>query len=588
MPLAATISPTRSSQKDTDIKSYGNRLSTVKSVSKGRTSNCGSRRAGTPSRAGTKTASRAGSRAGSTGSAAAKLQLMLEEAENEAEEEFHRTMTARDLRRLNRDQVRVREQNERQEQERQRDLEREEFERQRDLEREEFERKRERDRRDEERRKDIERRNEQLEMERNRIMDKAEDREELMKRRKAGVKAKQRAIARFEEERKNDLASEVVKRERSVSSPPSEAEVSSIEKVAAYIGDIGGESNTPNQQSGGYGSEMRGQEPDKINTDELISQSKALIDESRNLISRGQAIANRSTGAIESRVQRGKVPISEGVETSSASGKNTVAVKKNVIVKDDRIAAVYPKIDSVKVLNNDNDINNRNEALLLHREGHGGERFPPRTYSTPGTHPHHIWNPDPGHFRAETPNNTPNRSASTVNPLVDINKKVERLEIPTLKSSREPYIPDDYHPVEPPKTMETQQPSWRHDQPSYSSNTRNADRVIDAVCAQMALSRLPAIEPEVFDGKDPLSFPIWLLSFEALVGHRAMTDVDRLSVLNKYLGGEAKRAIRGYLLLPPSEAYSAAYRSLVMRYGDNYRLAKAYRDRLASWPKIGG
>ena len=41
-------------------------------------------------------------------------------------------------------------------------------------------------------------------------------------------------------------------------------------------------------------------------------------------------------------------------------------------------------------------------------------------------------------------------------------------------------------------------------------------------------------------------------------------------------------------MLPPSEAYSAAYRLLVNRYGDNYVLAKAFRNRLASWPRIVG
>ena len=299
-PLAAAGNPAQPSPEDTNIKNYGDRLSAIKSVNKRRASNCGSRRTGTSSRVSTKAASRAGSRASTTGSAAAELQLMLEEAENEAEEEFHRTMTARDLRRLNRDQVRVREQNERQEQERQRDLEREEFERKREL-----------DRRDEERRKDIERRNEQLEMERDRITDEAEDREVLMKRKRAGIKAKQKAIARFKKERKNDLTGEVVDRERAVSPPPSESEVSSIEKVTAYIDDLSGEPNTPNQPLGSYESEVPERKSENTNTNDLISQSKALINRSRILVGESKAIVSSYKGAVYTNTYKSRASIIE-------------------------------------------------------------------------------------------------------------------------------------------------------------------------------------------------------------------------------------------------------------------------------------
>ena len=101
------------------------------------------------------------------------------------------------------------------------------------------------------------------------------------------------------------------------------------------------------------------------------------------------------------------------------------------------------------------------------------------------------------------------------------------------------------------------------------------------------MTRLPISEPDIFDGKDPLSFPIWKLAFDALINHRTITDTDKLNLLNKYLGGEAKKAVRGFLMLPPSEAYSAAYGLLINRYGDNFRLASVFQERLRSWPRIG-
>ena len=103
----------------------------------------------------------------------------------------------------------------------------------------------------------------------------------------------------------------------------------------------------------------------------------------------------------------------------------------------------------------------------------------------------------------------------------------------------------------------------------------------------MALSRLPQIEPETFSGGDPLKFPVWRIAFDALVKHKAMSDGDKLNLLNRYLAGEAKTAIQGYLMLPPSEAYSSAYALLLERYGDNFKIANDFKDRLKLWPKVG-
>ena len=122
---------------------------------------------------------------------------------------------------------------------------------------------------------------------------------------------------------------------------------------------------------------------------------------------------------------------------------------------------------------------------------------------------------------------------------------------------------------------------------SGSAESGNTDRVIEALCGQLALNRLPVLEPGVFNGKDPLSFPIWQMAFEGMINYRAMTAADKLNLLNRYVDGEAKLAIRGFLLLPPPEAFRKAYAVLVRRYGDNFRLAKAFRDRLKSWVRVG-
>jgi hypothetical protein len=62
-----------------------------------------------------------------------------------------------------------------------------------------------------------------------------------------------------------------------------------------------------------------------------------------------------------------------------------------------------------------------------------------------------------------------------------------------------------------------------------------------------AQSRLPLPKPEVFNG-DPLKFPIWLKAFETLIETRATNSTERLHFLGRYVGGEAKDVIDGYML----------------------------------------
>ena len=118
-------------------------------------------------------------------------------------------------------------------------------------------------------------------------------------------------------------------------------------------------------------------------------------------------------------------------------------------------------------------------------------------------------------------------------------------------------------------------------------NRSSSDRVIEAVCEQMALTRLPIMEPQVFTGQDPLLFPVWKMSFDALIHYKAITDAERLHFLSKYVGGEAKKAIQGFFMLTSRQAYEKSYEMLVERYGDQFKIASAFRQKLKTWPRIG-
>ena len=69
-----------------------------------------------------------------------------------------------------------------------------------------------------------------------------------------------------------------------------------------------------------------------------------------------------------------------------------------------------------------------------------------------------------------------------------------------------------------------------------------------------AQSPLPLPKPEVFNG-DPLKFPIWLKAFETLIETRATNSTEQLHFLGRYVGGEAKEVIDGYMLMDGEDAY---------------------------------
>ena len=125
---------------------------------------------------------------------------------------------------------------------------------------------------------------------------------------------------------------------------------------------------------------------------------------------------------------------------------------------------------------------------------------------------------------------------------------------------------------------------------SQANNSTQSDtnRVLEVMCGQLALTRIPASVPATFDGKNPLMFPLWKINFDALTSNKAMTDTDRLNLLCRYLDGEARRSIEGYLMLPSDRAYRESYHVLIERYGDKFELANSYCDRLRSWPRISG
>ena len=98
-------------------------------------------------------------------------------------------------------------------------------------------------------------------------------------------------------------------------------------------------------------------------------------------------------------------------------------------------------------------------------------------------------------------------------------------------------------------------------------------------------SRLPLPEPGIFSG-DLLQYPIWVKAFESLIEGRAVKPSERLHFLGKYLEGDAKEVVDGFILLDSEDAYERAKEMLDKRFGDPFAVATACRKKVESWQKI--
>ncbi|XP_025999410.1 uncharacterized protein LOC113007157 [Astatotilapia calliptera] len=108
----------------------------------------------------------------------------------------------------------------------------------------------------------------------------------------------------------------------------------------------------------------------------------------------------------------------------------------------------------------------------------------------------------------------------------------------------------------------------------------------EAIAESINVSRLPTPEPSIFMG-DPLRYSDWKMSFQTLIGRKNIPVGERVYYLRKYVGGPAKKAIESYFLLGTDTAYNSAWDILEERFGSSFVIAKAFKDKLAAWPKIG-
>ncbi|XP_023197668.1 uncharacterized protein LOC111610010 [Xiphophorus maculatus] len=120
--------------------------------------------------------------------------------------------------------------------------------------------------------------------------------------------------------------------------------------------------------------------------------------------------------------------------------------------------------------------------------------------------------------------------------------------------------------------------------PEVTINPESSN-LAEAIASSLSISRLPVPEPTVFSG-DPLRFTDWKMSFMTLIDRKPLPASEKMFYLRNYLAGEARKAVEGFFYRDSESAYIGAWKVLQDRYGNAFIIQKAFRDKLARWPKI--
>ena len=126
------------------------------------------------------------------------------------------------------------------------------------------------------------------------------------------------------------------------------------------------------------------------------------------------------------------------------------------------------------------------------------------------------------------------------------------------------------------------------DEETESSEDEEESVALKAVIHGLESMRLPAIEPDVFDG-DVLSFFLWETQVDLMLNKKHLTTSEKMMMLRRYLSGDALQAVDALFMLPGDKySYAEIRKTLTARFGHTHLVCEAFRRKLDRWPRISG
>ena len=182
----------------------------------------------------------------------------------------------------------------------------------------------------------------------------------------------------------------------------------------------------------------------------------------------------------------------------------------------------------------------------------------------------------------------------------------EETKSEALNPDAESWVPRDTAPLEQkPFKSPSELPDSKRSPEVKDNSSKNvvtgdfAHRLLEEQCRQnqrmqelikqqqestLALT-LPEPEVPTFNG-DPIEYWTFVRAFENLIERKTTSESARLYYLVQYTTGEVRELVKSCLTMNPEEGYREARSLLKQRYGQGYRIATAYVDRLTRVPPI--
>jgi hypothetical protein len=116
-------------------------------------------------------------------------------------------------------------------------------------------------------------------------------------------------------------------------------------------------------------------------------------------------------------------------------------------------------------------------------------------------------------------------------------------------------------------------------------NTSSSDSLAKSIADALSITRLPVPKPTIFKG-DPLQYPAWFAAFSHLVENEAVSAKDKMLILRDFIDGPAKAAVGDLYYELGEDSYNSALEILKRRFGEDYAIAEAMKDKLTDWPDV--
>ena len=111
------------------------------------------------------------------------------------------------------------------------------------------------------------------------------------------------------------------------------------------------------------------------------------------------------------------------------------------------------------------------------------------------------------------------------------------------------------------------------------------NEILKGFSLQQQKASLPSPRVPLFDG-NPLEYHNFIRAFENIIETKVISNSERLYYLEQFTTGQARELVKSCHHMTAERSYQEARALLKRNYGNEYRIAAAYMEKVLKWPDI--